>query len=130
MVLRAGRQADSPGLQQPNIASEESGGTDSMSENMEQAKFEGWAMVEMMGHQREIGYVTTEYFGGAALFRVDVPEIPEREIELDRPEYIGGRMVPEGSKVKRESAPGRTRFISPSALYAMNPCTEEVARKA
>jgi hypothetical protein len=26
----------------------------------EQAKFEGWAIVEMMGHQREIGFVTRD----------------------------------------------------------------------
>ena len=96
----------------------------------EQAKFEGFAVVEMMGHQREIGYVTTEYFGGAALFRVDVPELPEREYELERPEWINGSMVPKGSKVKREAVPGRSRFVAPSALYAMNPCTEEAARKA
>src|SRR6185503_17566110 len=28
-----------------------------------QANFEGWAIVEMMGHQREIGFVTTQAFG-------------------------------------------------------------------
>lgn len=34
----------------------------------EQAKFEGWAIVEMMGHRREIGHVTTEAYGVAVLF--------------------------------------------------------------
>lgn len=51
----------------------------------QQAKFEGWAVVEIMGHQKEIGYVTTQYFGPAGLFRVDRPELPEREFELRRP---------------------------------------------
>ncbi len=28
----------------------------------ETSKFEGWAVVEMFGHSREVGYITTEYF--------------------------------------------------------------------
>ena len=31
----------------------------------EQAKFEGWAIVEVMGHQKYAGFVTTEAYGGA-----------------------------------------------------------------
>lgn len=46
---------------------------------VEQAKFEGWAIVEMMGHRQEVGYVTTEAYGQAVLFRVDSPDIPERD---------------------------------------------------
>jgi hypothetical protein len=100
----------------------------------QQANFEGWAIVEMMGHQREIGYVTTEYFGGAALFRVDAPEIPERDAELNRPEYLivedSCRLCPRGTKVRRLAIPAKTRFVAPGALYALTPCTEETARKA
>lgn len=98
--------------------------------DQQQAKFEGWAVVEMMGHQREIGFVTTEYFGGAALFRVDSPEIPEREFELKRPEYIGYKVIPAGSKVKRPAIPAKSRLVAPGALYALTPCTEETALKA
>lgn len=95
-----------------------------------QAKFEGWAVVEMMGHQREIGFVTTEYFGAAAMFRVDTPALPEREFELKRPEYIGGRWTPAGSKVKRVAIPAKSRLVSPGSLYAITPCTEETALHA
>lgn len=96
----------------------------------QQAKFEGWALVEMMGHQREIGFVTTEYFGGAALFRVDTPAIPEREFELKRPQYVDGRWSGTGSKVKRVAIPAKSRLVSPGSLYAITPCTEEVALRA
>ena len=68
-------------------------------EEPQQSTFTGWAMLELMGHQREIGYVTTEYFGGAALFRVDVPELPEREFSLTAPEYVGADWMAAGSKV-------------------------------
>ena len=97
-----------------------------------QSKFEGWAMVEIMGHQKEIGYVTTEYFGAACMFRVDTPDIPEQETVLKRPSYatIDGkyRQWPAGTKVRFSSLPGRTRLVSVAAVFSINPCTEEAAR--
>jgi len=107
---------------------------DCMSEP-KQASFEGWAIVELMGHQREIGFVTTEAFGQAVLFRVDTPDLPEREFVLASPEYAHisddlRQWCPTGTKVKRAESPARSRLISPSALYAINPCTEEAARTA
>lgn len=101
-----------------------------MSAEAETTKFEGWAVIEMFGHSREAGYVTTAYFGAGALFRVDVPELPEREVTLERPEYIGNVLAHKGSKVLRCSVQGRTRFIGPGAVYAMNPCTHEAVLKA
>jgi hypothetical protein len=100
-----------------------------------QSAFEGWALVELMGHQKEIGYVTTEAYGQAVLFRVDTPELPEREFSLTQPEYTYlsdhvREWTPAGSKVKRPGTPARSRLIAPSALYAINPCTEEAARTA
>lgn len=97
----------------------------------QQANFEGWAVVELMGHQREIGYVTTEAYGTAVLFRVDTPGLEDREFTLTRPERDDSyTLLPEGSVVRRKGVPARTRLISPAALYAINPCTEEAARTA
>lgn len=101
-----------------------------MNEVIEQSKFEGWAIVELMGHQREIGHVTTEAYGQAVMFRVDTPELPEREYELERPEYVAGVWWGAGSKVKRVASPARSRLVSPAALYSINPCTEAAAREA
>lgn len=96
----------------------------------ESAKFEGWAIVEMMGHRREIGYVTTEHYGAASLFRVDSPEFAEREFELTRPQYFDSQLAPIGSKVKRAGIPAKSCLVGPSSIYALNPCTEETARQA
>jgi hypothetical protein len=96
---------------------------------VETAKYDGWAVIEMFGHSREAGYVTTEYFGTGALFRVDVPELSEREVELTRPEWINGQLAGKGSKVLRSGVQGRTRFIGPGAVYAMNPCSQEAVMK-
>lgn len=99
--------------------------------NEEQAKFEGWAILELMGHRREIGYVTTEHFGAASLFRVDSPSFEEREFELTRPQYFGNdQLAPVGSKVKRAAIPAKSCLVGPGSIYALNPCTEETARKA
>lgn len=110
-----------------------------MSEEVEvkQGNFEGWAIVEMMGHRKEIGYVTTQAFGPSVLFRVDVPELPEREFILTRPEYANNsessdlrQWCPEGTKVKRSASPARSCLVSPNSLYALNPCSEVAARTA
>ena len=98
--------------------------------------FTGWAIVEMMGHRKEIGYVTTEAFGPALLFRVDTPGLEEREFVLTSPQYAtvdneGRRSwCAPGTKVKRPATPPRSCLVSPNSLYAMNPCTEEAARAA
>lgn len=90
------------------------------------AKFEGWAVLELFGHNREAGYVTTQYFGDKAMFQLDVPELPERDYELKRPAYVGATLAPVGSKVRKEAKEGRTRIISPGAIYAINPCSKEL----
>lgn len=96
----------------------------------EQSSFEGWAAVELFGHQKEIGYVTTQHYGQAALFQIDVPGVPEQEVTLGRPEYgPEGQWLPKGSKVIRAAREGRTRLVGPGAIYAINPCTEAAAMK-
>jgi hypothetical protein len=100
----------------------------------EQAKFEGWAVLEMMGHRKEIGFVTTEYFGGAALLRCDTPEMPDREFTLKRPEWMDVegkyREVPAGSAMQRKGTPAKTVYVAPGSLYAMTPVSEDTARRA
>lgn len=91
------------------------------------SKFEGWAVVELFGHSREAGYVTTDYFGSGALFRIEVPPLPKREVTLLRPEWINDVLVGAGSKIERGAVEGRTRFVGPSAIYALNPCTQDAA---
>lgn len=102
-----------------------------------QASFEGWAVVELMGHQREVGFVTTENYGAASLFRVDTPALPEREYVLRRPEYARiptetqkEVWAPVGSKVRRAAVPAKSRLIGAGSIYAINPCTEETAKVA
>ena len=96
----------------------------------EQSQFKGWAVVEIMGHNKEIGYVTTEYFGGPALFRVDQPPLPAREIELDRPQWVGETYCLAGSKIQREALPGKTAYVGSTSVFRMTPCTEETAIRA
>lgn len=94
-----------------------------------QAFFSGWALVELFGHQKEVGFVTTQYFGDKAMFQIDIPDLPADEnVTLKRPEYVDGEFLPAGAIVRREAVPGRSRIVNPGAVYAMNPCTEEAAR--
>ena len=103
-----------------------------------QASFEGWAVVEIMGHQQHIGMVTTEAYGPAVLFRIDSPGLPEREYTLTIPEYatVNGSdgnlrsWCPAGSKVKRPALPPCSVLVGPSSVYRITPCTEQAARQA
>src|SRR5688500_11856019 len=63
-----------------------------------EATFEGWAILEMMGHRRLAGEVTEATVGGAGRVRLDVP-----------------------------GNPAATQFYPPSAVYCLTPTTEEIA---
>jgi hypothetical protein len=66
--------------------------------------FEGWAVLELMGHRRLGGYVTEVELAGKGMLRLDIPG-PETGDE-----------------------PTATQFYSPGALYCLTPVTEDVAR--
>jgi hypothetical protein len=63
-------------------------------------KFELNAVVELFGHTKMAGKVTEQNIGVATFIRVDVPETTQQ--------------------------PKFTRLLNPSAIYAINPVTEEV----
>ena len=65
-------------------------------------RFEGWAILELMGHSKSAGYVKTVELAGHGMLRVDVPG--------------------ENGDVNR------TEYFSPGALYALRPVSEEFAR--
>lgn len=95
-----------------------------------QAKFCGWGKLEALGHQSSIGFVETQAFGQAVLFRVDVPELPEREYTLERPVYgDDGKLIPAGAVVRKPAVQGYTVMYGAGSIYRITPCTEEVARK-
>lgn len=96
----------------------------------QQAKFDGWAIVDVLGHQRYVGYVMTEAYGQAVLFRIDVPALDERERVTKSPCYHGGRYLPAGTTVKEGAVEGYTKLIGAGSIYAITPCTKEAALRA
>lgn len=84
----------------------------------ESEKFEGWAVVEMLGHKQLAGRVSEQVVAGAALVRVDVPETQQRKYV----EGYGGYVV--------EAKPGYTKIIGVGSIYCITPCDEETARRA
>jgi hypothetical protein len=67
-------------------------------------KFDSWAIVELMGHQRIAGRVTEQAVFGTSLMRIDVPDTPKKS--------------------------GFTKFYGSSAIYAITPVDEQTARAA
>lgn len=63
--------------------------------------FKGWAILELMGHRQRAGIVEEVEMAGGKLLRIDIPT--------------------EGGDV--------TEFYGASAIYALRPCSEEIARR-
>ncbi len=72
----------------------------------ESAAYEGWALLELMGHRRRVGYIREVDIAGGKLLRIDVP-VPGAE------ELLTGAI---------------TEFYGTAAIYALRPISEEVAR--
>jgi len=66
-----------------------------------EAKFEEWAVLELMGHRRLAGLVTDAVIGGGAFLRIDIPGKDGRQT---------------------------TQYYSPQSVYCITPTTEEIAR--
>lgn len=66
-------------------------------------RFEHWALVEIMGHQRMAGLVSETTLAGAAMLRVDVPAVG------DIPEF--------------------TTFLGAASIYRLTPVSEDIARR-
>jgi hypothetical protein len=97
---------------------------------IQQSRFDGWAIVDVLGHQRYVGYVTTEAYGQAVLFRIDVPALEPRERVTKRPGYVADRYLPAGSTVQEGAVAGYTKLIGSGSIYAITPCTKEAALEA
>jgi hypothetical protein len=93
----------------------------------EQAKFDGWAVVDILGHQRFVGYVTTQAFGAAVMFRIDVPALEPRDRVTKSPEYVGHNYVPAGTTVKEGPVDGYSKLVGAGSIYMITPCTEAAA---
>lgn len=67
--------------------------------------FEGWAILELMGHRRLAGYVREQEIAGAGMLRLDIHGTETGDVAV------------------------ATQFYSPAALYCLTPTTEDIARK-
>ena len=103
--------------------------------NEQQSSFEGWAILEIFGHQKYTGYVKTEVFGTASMFRLDVPALEERQRITKGGCYVEAekdvsRWVPAGTTVKYGATQPYTKLFGVGAIYAITPCTQEAALAA
>jgi hypothetical protein len=65
--------------------------------------FDDWAILELMGHRRLGGRVSEQLIASAPFIRIDVPAVGDEK--------------------------AATQFYSPSAVYCITPCAEELARR-
>jgi hypothetical protein len=78
-----------------------------MTETTETAgPFEGWVILELMGHRRLAGWLSEQEIAGEGFLRLDVP-------------------ADQGTLLERKA----TQFYRPAAVYCITPTTEETARQ-
>ncbi len=77
-------------------------------------KYETWCILEMLGHKRMAGYLTEQSIAGSSLLRVDVPATDADA----RYGYASPATEP------------YTKLVGVGSVYAITPCTENVARRA
>jgi hypothetical protein len=95
-----------------------------------QNEFKGWAKVEVMGHQSHVGYVTTETFGSAVLFRIDQPRMESTRETLESAAWIGDVYAGIGSEVERAEIEPSSVLVGSASIYRIIPCDELTARLA
>lgn len=82
----------------------------------QKATFEGWAIVELLGHRKLAGYVREAQIAGHGMLRIDVPR-------------AGVRPSDQFTEDDGTSGVVATQFYPPTALYCLTPCTEDLARR-
>lgn len=87
---------------------------------MAETPFEGWAILELMGHRKLAGFLSEQAIGGASFVRIDVPKAPPNP-SLD--------LRALGDAERAAEAWAVTQFYAPSAVYCITPTTEDLARK-
>jgi hypothetical protein len=79
-----------------------------VAEPAKSTELKAWALIELFGHQRIVGFLSQQTFGTGVLFRVDVPDL-----------------LKDGKVVRV----GFTRYFGLSAIYSITPVSEEIVRK-
>lgn len=94
------------------------------------ATWEGWAHVEMMGHQSVTGYVTTLYFGNVAMLHVAQPAIDRKRVlargGYDQSQSGVATYYPAGTEVHQQRQAAET-LVPVASLYRLTPLTEAAA---
>jgi hypothetical protein len=70
-------------------------------------ELKSWALVELFGHQRIVGFLSQQSFGTGVLFRVDIPDLTK-----------------DGKVVRK----GFTRYFGLSSIYSITPVDEPTVR--
>lgn len=71
-----------------------------MIDQTEETGFEGWVILELMGHRRLAGWLTEREIAGRGFLRLDIP-----------------------------CEPPATQYYNPGSVYGITPTTEETARR-
>lgn len=81
-------------------------------QNGQPQPFDQWGIVEVMGYRKYAGHITEQQIAGAALVRVDVPEVVL------------------ANRAGEQTIPAYSKLVGVGSIYMITPTTEEIARQA
>lgn len=85
-----------------------------MNDDQQPTAYEGWAVLEVMGHRRLAGYVTEVTQFGARMIRIDVPAEDDGQPVT---QFYGGPSIFCVSPVSEESARAVARYCHPAPVH-------------
>lgn len=92
------------------------------------AKFEGHAIVEIMGHQVVAGFVTTKAFGATVFFHVVAPEEIGPEETIATRTHVNNEYLLPGSKIRRKRL-AVDQYVSSTSIYRLTACSAQTAQE-
>lgn len=99
--------------------------------------FEGWAIVELMGHRRLAGYVRQAEQFGVAMLRLDVPEHPwvdgctcgsTSPASTEHSDHTPACQMFRDERDTEIQDVHATQFYGGPSIYCLTPVTEQMAR--
>jgi hypothetical protein len=93
-----------------------------MENDQAQSLPEMWAIVELFGHQKVAGKLSTLNLGAACLIRVTIPEVTRKAVRWSEIDGGATRIVED------VISPEHDRLFGVGAIYSINPCTEKTVR--
>jgi hypothetical protein len=93
-----------------------------------------WAILEIFGHTKHAGKLSSVTVAGAGFVRIEIPALPAKTRVLERAEYVRDPatarsiMATPGATLGLSDEPASEKVYNPTAIFSIAPVSEATAR--